>query len=58
VAVQVAFFLEPPAGAGPKVFEIGKLAAAQKIPLHLLKRAFDLSLRFRPRPLTGWAKGT
>ena len=46
--VAIAFLAQPPAGAGPKIIEILELAAAQKIPLHVLKRALDFSFRFSP----------
>jgi len=44
----VAPFADPPAGAGAEIVEILKLAAAQEIALHVLKRALDLPLRFGP----------
>src|SRR3972149_280098 len=46
--MDIAFLAHPPAGTGPKIIEILELAAAQKIPLHVLKRALDFSFRFRP----------
>ena len=46
--MEIAFLAHPPTGTGPKIIEILELAAAQKIPLHVLKRALDFSFRFRP----------
>jgi hypothetical protein len=46
--VAIAFFAQPPAGTGPETIEILELAAAQKISLHVLKRALDFSFRFSP----------
>jgi hypothetical protein len=46
--VEIAFFTHPPAGAGTQIIEIMELAAAQEVPLHVLKRALDFSFRFSP----------
>jgi hypothetical protein len=35
-------------GDSPKIIEILELAAAQEVPLHILKRALDFSFRFSP----------
>ena len=46
--VAIAFLAQPPAGTGPEIMEILELAAAQKIPFYVLKRALDFSFRFSP----------
>src|SRR3989339_83040 len=48
--VDIALLAKPPSGAGAKIVEILELAAAQEIPLPILKRALDLPLRFGPAP--------
>jgi hypothetical protein len=53
--VDIAFLTQPPAGAGPKIIDILELAAAQEVPLHVLKRALDFSFRFSPpAPADDW----
>jgi len=49
--MEIAFFSQPPAGVRPEIIEIMELTAAQEISLDVLKRAFDLTFRFRPATL-------
>jgi len=46
--MDIAFLAHPPTGTRLKILDILELAAAQKIPLHVLKRALDFSFRFSP----------
>ena len=46
--MDIAFLAQPPTGTRPKISDILELAAAQEVPLHVLKRALDFSFRFSP----------
>src|SRR3990172_6343065 len=53
--MDIAFLTHPPAGTAPKIIDILEFAAAQKIPLHILKRALDFSFRLSPAtPADDW----
>src|SRR6266568_478077 len=52
--MEIVFLPHPPTGTGSQILEILKLAAAQQIPFHILKWAFDLPLCLSPTALTDY----
>jgi len=48
VDVQIGLLLKPPPGSGPEIIQVLEVSSIEEIPLYVLKRRLDFTLRFRP----------